>query len=292
MDLTEDSSKAEMATQTKETPAELGRRLAAESLPRAYSLSARTVRKTIVKKLSARVRLPRASGSMKWKLKLDLAPLAGIREISEGARLEQQFPLKRMGSGRNAKVQRTWSTSGANACSKFGSLQLGHPLGWGGAKLVKAPKSAKRKVSRQMTLLAPPLTVTQTEGAEESSATIQGYLVTYSETGEMRLPPNHEHIWGSGSAATTKVLKKYAKKMISGMYEEGMPLSQRMKKAMGPEYPSSEEESEGEEEEEVWAVSLALDEEEREEPELDGYAEFADALHEDEVVSLLEEAME
>ena len=279
MDSEEDPSQLEVATQTKEDPAECGRRLAAEVLPKQYSLSAHVVRKTIVKRLSAHVRLPRATGSMAWKFKLDMVPLGGIREICEAAGMELQFPLQRIGSGRRAKTRRTWKTSGANTVSKFASLQIGHPLAWGGAKLVKAPKMAARKVCRAMTLLAPPLTVTHTRGADEETSTISGYLVTYNEAGEMRLPPNHEEIWGTGSATTTKVLKKYAKKMIGNMYVEGMAMSQRMKKAMGPQFESSDEDEEPE---------LAEEEVDEEEPEV----EEVEAEVEGEVEEMIEELNE
>ena len=251
---------ATVATQTKEDPAACGKRLAEEALPRRYALSALAIRKTIVKRLSAHVRLPRATGSMSWKFKLDLAPLEGVREICEAAGMQLQYPLKFLGSGRSTRTRRTWRATGPSATSKFASLQMGHPLAWGGGKLVKAPKGSTRQVSRQMTLLAPPLTVEHTIGKDESSTTISGHLVTFNETGQMRLPPKHEELWGSSSAATTRVLSKYAKKMLEGMYLEGMPLSKSFKqqmerKAHQPEYPSSEE-SEEEAEEEVAEVEV------------------------------------
>ena len=59
---------------------------------------------------------------------------------------------------------------------------------------------------------------------------------------------------------------------------------------MSRQYPSSEEEAE-EEEEEV-EVAEAEAEAEVEGEELDGYAELADALGDEEVVELLEEAMQ
>jgi len=252
----------EAATQTRESPAALGRRLAAEALgKKEYSVSARAIRKAIVKRLTAHVRLPRASGSMRFKFKLDVAPLAGIREICEAAGLEQSFPLKRTGSGRRAKTVRTWFTNGPNATSKFGSLQLGSPLAWGGAKLTKAPKGSINRVSRVATLLAPPLKVTQTHGEDEDSCTVAGYLVTYNEAGEMRLPPNSQELWGDATDATARVLKKYAKKMIGQMAVEGLPLSQTFKRQLGPQYalepelePEPEVEMEEREEEEVWLM--------------------------------------
>ena len=142
-----------------------------------------------------------------------------------------------------------------------------------------------------MTLLAPPLTVAHTNGPDESSAVISGHLVTWNEVGEMRLPPKHEELWGSSAKATTRVLSKYAKKMLEGMYLEGLPLSQRFKQQMGSGYPSSEEEEVEEEEEEEEEV---VEEEEAGEPEelLDGYAELAEAMEADEVVDLLQEGME
>jgi hypothetical protein len=293
VDLTDETPQLEAGTQTRETPAALGRRLAAEALPKVYGLSARTVRKTIVKRLSAHVRLPRATGSMSWKFKLELAPLQGVREICEAAGLELQFPLHRIGSGQSAKTRRTWVTNGANATSRFASLQTGHPLAWGGAKLVKAPKMAARKVSRVMTLLAPPLTVVHTNGPDESAVVISGHLVTFNETGEMRLPPAHEELWGTTAKATTRVLSKYAKKMLEGMYLEGLPLSQRFKKQLGSEYPSSEEEEEEEVAEGVEEAEAEQEAEQEAEAELDAVAAaIADALGAEEVLDLMEEVME
>ena len=135
-----------------------GRRLAAEALPKTYSVTANKVRKTISKGLAAHVLLPRAQGSMRFKFKIDLLPMHGLKEMAEAARLDVQ-PVKRIGGMR--KIVRTWSTNGPSATAKFCKLQTAHRLGWGGAKLKAPAKTAARKVSRVMTLVAPPLTVAE-----------------------------------------------------------------------------------------------------------------------------------
>lgn len=257
------STRTETATQTKEAPAALGRRLAEEALPKRYSLSANKVRKAIVKRIAAHVRLPRAKESMSWKFKLDLAPLAAIREISEAAGLGNCPDVEWTGSGRKSKVRRTWIANGGKAASSFASLQLGHPLAWGGAKLVRAPKGAARKVSRVMTMLAPPLEVVHVNGEDEESVTIKGHLVTSNEAGVMRLPPNHEKLWGAANEATERVLKKYAKKTLGDMYVQGMPLSQSFKRKLGPQFESSDEEASDEDLDDLGAeleVDLAPEE--------------------------------
>ena len=70
----------------KETPAKAFRRLA--DVPDRYWVSKRKVEALVRKKVSARVRLPRAKASMRIKFNLDLAPLAGIQAMCEEAGLE------------------------------------------------------------------------------------------------------------------------------------------------------------------------------------------------------------
>lgn len=74
--------------------------------------------------------------------------------------------------------------------------------------------------------------------------------MTYNEEGHLGLPPRHEEIWGDAHLATKRTLTQYAKKTLAEMFVEGMPLSQTLKKRLGTQYASSEEESEEELEEE------------------------------------------
>jgi len=228
-----------------ETPAQLGRRLAQAALPKTYAVTANKVRKTVAKRLAAHVLLPRAQGSMHFKFKLDLMPMLGLKEMAEKAGLDVQ-PVKRMGGLR--KIVRTWKAVGPSATAKFCALQDAHRLAWGGAKLKAPAKAATRPVARVMTLVAPPLTVTSTVTNDEESATLEGYLVTFNEKGEMTFPPKHEELWGEATDATKRVLKKYAKRMLGDMYVEGMPVSQTFKKTLGRQYASSESEYESEDE--------------------------------------------
>ena len=55
--------------------------------------------------------------------------------------------------------------------------------------MTRAAKGAKKKVSRVMTLLAPPLTVEHRMTPHEESVMISGCLVTYNEGGSMTVPP-------------------------------------------------------------------------------------------------------
>ena len=97
---------------------------------------------------------------------------------------------------------------------------------------------------------------------------------------------DQRRLWGPGSASTTRVLKKYATKMLGRMYEEGLPLSQRFKQNMGPQFESSDEEASEDE------VEEELEVEEEAEKELDSYREVAEALDGEEAVDLLAEAAE
>ena len=228
---------------TSETPAQLGRRLAQAALPKTYSLTANKVRKTVAKRLAAHVVLPRAQGSMRFKFKLDLMPMLGLKELAEKAGLDVQ-PVKRIGGMK--KIVRTWKTQGASATAKFCSLQDAHPLAWGGAKLKAPAKAATRPVARVMTLVAPPLTVTSTVTNDEESATFEGHLVTFNEKGEMTFPLKHEELWGEATEATERVLKKYAKRSLGDMFVEGLPVSQTFTKNLGKQYASSESEYDSE----------------------------------------------
>ena len=167
--------------------------------------------------------------------------------MAEAAGLDVQ-PVKRIGGMR--KIVRTWSTNGPSATAKFCSLQGAHRLAWGGAKLTAPAKTAKRPVARVMTLVAPPFSVTSTVTNDEESATIEGHLVTWNEKGEMTYPPNHEELWGEASEATKRVLKKYARRMLGDMFVEGLPVSQTLKKTIGPNFATCESECESEESEE------------------------------------------
>ena len=71
----------------KETPAQMGQRLADEAFPTHYKITKRKIEKMVRKKIAARVRLPRASASMRIKFKLDLAPQLGIKAMCEEAGL-------------------------------------------------------------------------------------------------------------------------------------------------------------------------------------------------------------
>ena len=86
---------------------------------------------------------------MHVKLKLELAPLAGVASMAMKAGLEPQ-PIKKHGKGN----RRTWKADGPAATARFASLGCTHRLAWGGAKLMAPGKGAKRQVSRVMTLLA------------------------------------------------------------------------------------------------------------------------------------------
>jgi len=227
-----------------ETPAQRGQRLADESFAPSYRIKADVMQKTIRKALGRRVRLPRARGSMKVKAKIDLTPLQGVREMAEKAGLIAQ-PLKISGKSK----RREWKTSGGLATASFASLEGTHPLAWGGAKLKAPIKGAKRKVSRVMTLLAPPLSVVHTSSTHEESTTITGHLVTYSEEGTLTLPPDPESIWGEAHEANKTVLTKYAKKMLADLFVAGKPISQTFKRKLGKQYASSESEVEYSEEE-------------------------------------------
>ena len=241
--------KCEVETQTTvtgpllrmETPGQAGRRLAQAVLPKTYSILAKKVKKTIVKRLAAHVLLPRAMGSMHFKFKMDLVPLKGLMEMCEEAGLARQPVVRRGGF---SKITRSWKTDGPAATARFASLQqTGHSLAWGGGKLKRPEKGAKRAVSRVMTLMAPPLTVTHTTTDDEESATFEGYLVTYNEAGEMTLPPNHQELWGNATEATKRVLTKYAKRTLGDMFVNLLPVSQTFKKRLsGTQYASSESE--------------------------------------------------
>ena len=195
-----------------ETPAQAGRRQAMECFPERYSISKLKLEKLVRKKISARVKLPRSQASMRIKFTIDLAPLQGISTMCSeaGLALTEQ---KRSGSC-NLRV---WQTNGPAATSRFAQLDKAHPMGWGGAKLTAPGKDAAKKVSRVMTLLAPPLRVEHRMSKEVETATIKGYLVTYNEEGRLGLPPRHEEIWGDAAAATQKQLTKYAKRMLGDM---------------------------------------------------------------------------
>ena len=223
----------------KESPARAGRRLAQEALPKTFSFTENKVRKTISKRISNHVQLPRAQGSMHFKFSMDLVPMHGLKAMAEAAGLEVQ-PVKRIGGMR--KIIRKWKTQGPSATAKFCNLQGVHRLAWGGAKLKAPAKKATRPVARVMTLVAPPFTATSTVTNDEESATLEGYLVTFNEKGEMTYPPDHEELWGEATESTKRVLKKYARRMLGDMYVEGLPVSQTFKKNLGPQFCSSEEE--------------------------------------------------
>ena len=214
-----------------------------------HSITVRKIEKTIRKRLAAHVLLPRAQGSMHFKFKMDLVPMHGLKAMAEQAGLAVQ-PVMRVGGMR--KIVRSWTTNGPAATAKFFSMQEANSMSWGGAKLKAPGKNDARKVSRVMTLAAPPFTATSTVTNDEESATFEGYLVTFNEKGEMTFPPNHEKLWGEATDATERVLKKYAKRMLGDLFVEGHAVSQTFKKNLGKQYASSEEdESEGEEEVEV-----------------------------------------
>ena len=143
------------------------------AFPERYSISKLKLEKVIRKKISARVKLPRAAASMKVKFTIDLAPLQGISSLCSeaGLVLSEQ---KRVGRC-NLRV---WQASGPAATCRFAQLDKAHPLGWGGAKLTAPRKEAAKKVSRVMTLLAPPLRVEHRMSMEVETATISAYLVT------------------------------------------------------------------------------------------------------------------
>ena len=82
---------------------------------------------------------------MRIKLKLDVAPLAGIKAMAEEAGLVPQ-PSRRTGK----TGVRKWKTDAPGATARFASLgsthQLTHPLAWGGAKLTgSTPKRSKAR---------------------------------------------------------------------------------------------------------------------------------------------------
>jgi hypothetical protein len=104
--------------------------------------------------------------------------------VAEKARLASE-PLVVKGQARIRK----WTTSGPSSAAAFASLDSTHPLAWGGEKLTRPAKGVKKKVSRVMTLLAPPLTVEHRMTRDEESTTITGYLVTYNQEGTMTVPP-------------------------------------------------------------------------------------------------------
>ena len=137
---------------------------------------------------------------------------------------------------------RKWKASGPAATARFAQLNKAHPLGWGGAKLTAAPKGAKKRLSRVMTLLAPPLTVEHSINKDEETARIKAQLVTFNEEGRLGLPPDHEEIWGAAAAATEAALTKYGKRMLGDMFVEGMAISGTFLKKLGPQYASSESE--------------------------------------------------
>jgi len=230
-----------------ETPARVGRRLAQAVIPKVYSFTANKVRKTIAKRLAAHVLLPRATGSMHFRFKLDLVPMHGVKELAEEAGLDLVRPIKRL--HKMGKIIREWKTMGPSATSRFCRLQDAHHLAWGGAKLKAPSKMEARQVARVMTLVAPPFTVTSTVTSDEESATFDGYLVTFNEKGEMTYPPDHEELWGEATKATERVLKKYAKRMLGDMFVEGLAVSQTFKKNLGPQFASSDSEYESESEE-------------------------------------------
>ena len=217
----------------KETPAQMGQRLADEAFPTHYKITKRKIEKMVRKKIAARVRLPRASASMRIKFKLDLAPQLGIKAMCEEAGLVMKEGPMRCGS----TMKRVWKADGPAATARFAQLNKEHPLGWGGAKLGAAPKGAKRKVSRVMTLLAPPLEVDHRTSSDEETATISAYLVTYNnESGQLGLPPNHTKIWGEATEATKRLLTKYAKKMLGKMFIDLKPVSQTFLRNLGTQY--------------------------------------------------------
>ena len=229
---------AEPSPPSRETPAEVGRRLADASFPLAHRVNHRKLEAIIRKKISRRVRLPRARASMRIKFQVDLAPLGGVTKMCEDAGLTLEEGPRRKGR----RILRTWKTAGPKATALFRQLNKAHPLGWGGGKLVAPGKDSVKKVVRVMTLLAPPLTVEHFINQDEETATITAYLVTYNEEGRLGLPPNHKEIWGPWAAATEMQLKKYAKKMLGDMFVEQMAISQTFLKNLGPQYASSESE--------------------------------------------------
>ena len=240
-----------MARPITETPEERGTRLAMEAFPHQYCLSSHKLKTTIRKRLSAHVRQPRASNSMRWRFKLDLVPMLGVKKLCEAAGLEEQLSSAPSSS---RKAKRIWRTSGASATAKFASLEdSSHALAWGGAKLKAPAKGSKSPACRLMTLVAPPITVTHVSTKDEDSAIFEGHLVTYNEQGILTIPPKHETLWGDATEATKRVLTKYAKRMLGDMFVNGMPISQTFKQKLGPQYASSESEyeSEGEWEEET-----------------------------------------
>ena len=160
-------------TQTrKETPEQKGIRLAEESID-VCAIQRQKVVSTIRKKLSARVRLPRAQGSMRVRLKLDVVPRRAIQKLCEESGLTVT-PWRRRGKA----AVREWKAAGPKATAQFASLGGTHRLALGGAKLMAPGKGAKKRVCRVVTLLAPPLTVVERTSKDEESATISGYLVT------------------------------------------------------------------------------------------------------------------
>ena len=222
-----------------ETPAQRGQRLADESFAPSYRIKAAVLQKTIRKALGRRVRLPRARGSMKVKCKIDLTPLQAIAEMAEKAGFIKQH-LEIVGRSKKRK----WTTDGPKAAVAFAALESTHPLAWGGAKLTAPAKGAKKKVSRVMTLLAPPISIVHTSTPEDESTTITGHLVTYTEEGTLTLPPKPELVWGEAHEATKTVLTKYAKKMLGDLFVHGKPISQTFKQKLGKQYASSDSEVE------------------------------------------------
>lgn len=78
---------------------------------------------------------------MRIKLKLDVAPLAGIKAMAEEAGLVPQ-PFRRTGK----TGVRKWKTDAPGATARFASLGSTHPLAWGGAKLTgSTPKRSKAR---------------------------------------------------------------------------------------------------------------------------------------------------
>ena len=215
--------------------AERGQRLADAAFETSYRTTKSKFESIVRKNISRRVMLPRAQGSMRVKFSMDLAPLHGVQAMCESAGLKMVLGPKRCGSA----MKRVWQTDGPAATCRFAQLNKAHPLGWGGAKLTKAPKAAKRKRSRVMTLLAPPLKVTHKFSKDEDWLQISAYLVTYNEEGNLGLPPNHQKIWGEASVSTERALTKYAKKMLGEMFVEQLPVSQTFLRNLGTQYYDS-----------------------------------------------------
>eukprot|EP00966_Prymnesium_polylepis_P271086 6262669-Prymnesium_polylepis.1 len=66
----------------------MGRRLAEVAFPLAHRMSQRKIEAAVRKRISARVRLPRAQSSMKIEFMIDLAPLGGVAKMCEDAGLQ------------------------------------------------------------------------------------------------------------------------------------------------------------------------------------------------------------